>query len=49
MQQEAIPCLLARQGLVIFGPSGFSRGPTRQAVFYDWAFNYLRDLGIPAV
>ena len=49
----------ARQGMVIFVPPGSSSDPTRkarlrlasarQAEFYDSTFNYLRELGIPAL
>ena len=39
----------ARQGMVIFVPPGSSSDPTRKAEFYDSTFNYLRELGIPAV
>jgi hypothetical protein len=39
----------ARQGMVIFVPPGSSSDPTRKAAFYDSTFNYLRDLGIPAL
>jgi hypothetical protein len=39
----------ARQGMVIFVPPGSSSDPTRKAEFYDSTFNYLRDLGLPAL
>ena len=39
----------ARQGMVIFVPPGSPTDPTRQAAYYDSTFNYLRDLGIPAL
>ena len=39
----------ARQGMVIFVPPGSSSDPTRKAAFYDSTFDYLRDLGIPAL
>ncbi len=37
----------ARQGMVVFVPSGESTDPTRSPSFYDSTFNYLTDLGIP--
>jgi len=37
----------ARQGMVIFVPSGDSRDPTRAPEYYDNTFNYLRSIGIP--
>ena len=39
----------ARQGMVIFVPPGSASDPTRKAAFYDSTFNYLRELGIPAL
>jgi len=39
----------ARQGMVIFVPPGDSRDPTRSPAFYDCTFNYLSELGIPAI
>jgi len=37
----------ARQGMVIFVPSGSASDLTRSPVFYDSTFNYLKELGIP--
>ena len=37
----------ARQGMVIFVPSGDADDRTRSAAYYDSTFNYLTDLGIP--
>ncbi|HEY7165505.1 MAG TPA: DNA/RNA helicase domain-containing protein [Candidatus Binatia bacterium] len=37
----------ARQGMVIFVPSGDPSDPTRSPEFYDSTFNYLAELGIP--
>jgi len=37
----------ARQGMVIFVPSGDTSDPTRSPEFYDSTFRYLRELGIP--
>jgi ABC-type uncharacterized transport system YnjBCD ATPase subunit len=39
----------ARQGMVILVPPGSPTDPARKADFYDSTFNYLRDLGIPAL
>lgn len=39
----------ARQGMVIFVPSGESLDPTREAAFYDTTFEYLRHVGIPLI
>jgi Uncharacterized conserved protein (DUF2075) len=39
----------ARQGMVIFVPSGERSDPTRSSAIYDPTFNYLVDLGIPIV
>lgn len=39
----------ARQGMVIFVPSGNSSDPTRPPKFYDATFNYLAGLGIPTI
>jgi len=39
----------ARQGMVLFVPSGESLDPTRSSTFYDPTFNYLADLGIPVL
>jgi len=40
---------LSRQGMVIFVPPGDASDPTRSPDFYDPTFNYLRQLGVPAV
>jgi len=37
----------ARQGMVIFVPSGATADPTRSPKFYDSTFDYLREVGIP--
>ena len=39
----------ARQGMVIFVPSGASIDPTRAAEFYDPTFEYLVGLGLPVL
>jgi len=39
----------ARQGMVIFVPSGEPTDPTRASTYYDPTFNYLTDLGMPVV
>ncbi len=39
----------ARQGMIIFVPSGDSDDPTRLPEFYDATFRYLTELGIPQV
>jgi Uncharacterized conserved protein (DUF2075) len=39
----------ARQGMVIFVPPGDPSDPTRSPEFYDSTFNYLTDLGVPAL
>jgi Uncharacterized conserved protein (DUF2075) len=39
----------ARQGMVIFVPPGDASDPTRSPDFYDPTFNYLRQLGVPAL
>jgi hypothetical protein len=39
----------ARQGMVIFVPPGDPNDLTRLPVFYDSTFNYLREIGIPAL
>lgn len=36
----------ARQGMVIYVPTGSARDQTRQAAFYDPTFEYLRSLGL---
>ncbi|MFO7651466.1 MAG: DUF2075 domain-containing protein [bacterium] len=37
----------ARQGMVIFVPTGCDDDETRESVFYDGTYEYLRSLGIP--
>ncbi len=39
----------ARQGMVVFVPPGEPTDPTRSPAFYDSTFNYLTELGIPAL
>jgi hypothetical protein len=39
----------ARQGMVIFVPPGSSSDSTRSLSFYDSTYNYLTELGIPAL
>lgn len=39
----------ARQGMVIFIPPGERSDPTRSPNYYDSTFNYLIELGIPAL
>ena len=39
----------ARQGMVVFVPPGDLNDLTRLPSFYDSTFNYLRELGIPAL
>jgi hypothetical protein len=39
----------ARQGMVLFVPSGEPTDPTRSPAFYDATFNYLTELGIPVL
>ena len=39
----------ARQGMVIFVPSGDLDDHTRSSAFYDSTFNYLFELGIPVI
>lgn len=39
----------ARQGMVLFVPPGEPRDPTRSSTFYDTTFDYLLELGIPAL
>jgi hypothetical protein len=39
----------ARQGMVIFVPSGESTDPTRSSAYYDSTFNYLTELSIPVL
>lgn len=37
----------ARQGMVIFVPSGDSQDPTRPPSYYDATFDYIRSAGVP--
>lgn len=39
----------ARQGMIIFIPDGDASDPTRLPEFYDATFEYLTELGIPAL
>ncbi len=39
----------ARQGMVIFVPPGNEADRTRSPAFYDATWNYLKDLGLPAL
>jgi len=39
----------ARQGMVIFVPTGDALDPTRAATFYDPTFQYLAGIGIPVL
>lgn len=39
----------ARQGMIIFVPDGDASDPTRLPEFYDATFQYLTELGIPAL
>ena len=39
----------ARQGMVIFVPSGEPTDPTRSSSYYDSTFNYLASLGLPVI
>jgi hypothetical protein len=39
----------ARQGMVIFVPSGDSSDPTRNPAYYDSTFDYLAGIGIPVL
>lgn len=39
----------ARQGMILFVPSGDINDHTRTPSFYDETFEYLRDLGIPVI
>ena len=39
----------ARQGMVIFVPTGSSDDPTRSPDFYDPTFDYLASLGVPVL
>jgi hypothetical protein len=37
----------ARQGMVIFVPSGTEADPTRPPAYYNATYNYLKDIGLP--
>ena len=39
----------ARQGMVIFVPSGDASDPTRSPEFYDATFDYLSSIGIQVI
>jgi len=39
----------ARQGMVICVPCGDESDPTRQSAYYDSTFQYLSEVGIPAL
>lgn len=39
----------ARQGMVIFVPTGDARDATRDPAYYDSTFSYLKELGLPVV
>jgi len=39
----------ARQGMVVFVPSGDVNDPTRSPAYYDSTFNYLTELGLPEI
>lgn len=39
----------ARQGMVLFVPTGMESDRTRQPEFYDTTFNYLASLGLPVI
>lgn len=39
----------ARQGMVIFVPPGDDSDPTRQTVYYDETFEYLKTAGVPTL
>jgi hypothetical protein len=39
----------ARQGMVIYVPPGNPTDPTRSPAFYDATYEYLREIGIPAL
>ena len=39
----------ARQGMVVFVPSGDVNDPTRSPAHYDSTFNYLTELGVPEI
>lgn len=39
----------ARQGMVIFVPTGDALDPTRAATFYDPTFQYLLGIGLPVL
>ena len=50
-QKNAYRVLLtrARQGMVIVVPQGDSADPTRNPVFYDTTYEYLREIGLPLI
>lgn len=37
----------ARQGMVLFVPEGSNEDHTREEEYYDYTYDYLRDIGIP--
>ena len=39
----------ARQGMIIFVPTGYKSDPTRTPAYYDPTFEYLADIGIPVI
>ena len=39
----------ARQGMIIFVPTGDKSDPTRTPAYYDPTFEYLADIGIPVI
>jgi hypothetical protein len=39
----------ARQGMVLFVPEGNTKDHTRSSEYYDHTYEYLRDIGIPAL
>jgi hypothetical protein len=39
----------ARQGMVIFVPTGTAKDPTRDPAYYDSTFDYLKSTGIPEI
>ena len=39
----------ARQGMALFIPTGSDNDHTRQPVFYNGIFDYLKDIGIPEI
>ena len=50
-QKNAYRVLLtrARQGMVIFIPTGSNNDPTRAREFYDSTYNYLKSIGLPEI